>query len=290
MNKVKIICDSTCDLDEAYVKENDVEVVALHVSIKGDPTDYLDGVNLKSDDVYKLVEKYGVTPKTGARNAAELTEDFRKFIDQGYDIIFTGIGAELSSTYNNAVVAAQNFPEGRIEVIDSESLSTGAGLLVTKMVKFRNEGDDVHEIARKVRELVPLVSAKFCIDRLDYLAKGGRCSGMTKIFAHMLKIHPVAKMINGKLEVYKKPRGDYHEAIKLQVDELVEDLKNDNVDLDTVFVTDSGRMNGDDDYTINEVAKYVKRENIRHTVAGCVVCSHCGPKTIGILYITKKPR
>lgn len=287
MNKVMIIADSTCDLNQDYIKEHNIKIVPLHVSIDGDDTDYLDGVNLDSDKVYELVKKYGVTPKTGARNIAEFISDFEPYINEGYDIIFTGIGSGLSSTYNNALLASKEFPEGRIEVVDSQNLSTGIGLLVCKMVKFRDEGLDVHEIAKRVRELVPLVSAKFCIDRLDYLHKGGRCSGMTKIFAHMLKIHPVAKVIDNKLQVYKKPKGEYRTAVEVQIDEFLTDLKQKNIELDQIFVTDSGYMEGEDEYIIKKLSKYVDPSIITHTRAGCVITSHCGPKTIGILYILK---
>ena len=287
-NKVMIIADSTCDLNKDYLKENNIVILPLHVSFPGDDKDYLDGVNLDAETVYKKVEEIGNTPKTGAANVNQFIELFQKYIDENYDIIYTGIGSGLSSSYQNAVLASQEFPEGRIEIVDSQNLSTGIGLLVCKMVDFRNEGLDVHQIAEKVRELVPLVSAKFCIDRLDYLHKGGRCSGMTKLFAHLLNLHPVAKVINGKLTVYKTPRGKYRKAVDAQIQEFLEDLP--NIDLTRVFVTDSGHMDGEDEYVIQELSKHMDPSKIIHTTAGCVISSHCGPKTIGILYILKEKK
>ena len=287
-NKVMIIADSTCDLNKDYLKENNIVILPLHVSFPGDDKDYLDGVNLDAETVYKKVEEIGNTPKTGAANVNQFIELFQKYIDENYDIIYTGIGSGLSSSYQNAVLASQEFPEGRIEIVDSQNLSTGIGLLVCKMVDFRNEGLDVHKIAEKVRELVPLVSAKFCIDRLDYLHKGGRCSGMTKLFAHLLNLHPVAKVINGKLTVYKTPRGKYRKAVDAQIQEFLEDLP--NIDLTRVFVTDSGHMDGEDEYVIQELSKHMDPSKIIHTIAGCVISSHCGPKTIGILYILKEKK
>ena len=287
-NKVMIIADSTCDLNKDYLKENNIVILPLHVSFPGDDKDYLDGVNLDAETVYKTVEEIGNTPKTGAANVNQFIELFQKYIDENYDIIYTGIGSGLSSSYQNAVLASQEFPEGRIEIVDSQNLSTGTGLLVCKMVDFRNEGLDAHQIAEKVRELVPLVSAKFCIDRLDYLHKGGRCSGMTKLFAHLLNLHPVAKVINGKLTVYKTPRGKYRKAVDAQIQEFLEDLP--NIDLTRVFVTDSGHMDGEDEYVIQELSKHMDPSKIVHTTAGCVISSHCGPKTIGILYILKEKK
>ena len=283
MNKVVVLCDSTADLSPELVKKNDIHVIPLHVSFKDDPTDYLDGITLTAEEVYKKAEASGTTPKTGAINVYEMVEHFRPFIDSGCDIVFTGIGSGLSSTYQNAVLASQQFPEGRIEVVDSWNLSTGTGLLVLKMCQFRDEGDDVHTIARKVRALVPNVSAKFCIDRLDYLYKGGRCSGFTMTLAHMLHIHPVAKMVENKLVVYRKIRGKYIRAVDEQIREFMEDLP--RIDKSAVFITDSGHMTGEDQYIHDKIKEFVPEENIFHTRAGCVVSSHCGPKTIGILYI-----
>lgn len=290
MNKVVVIADSTTDLSKELVEKYQIKVVPLHVTIPGDETDYLDGVNLDALSIYEKVDKSGKTPKTGARNTGEFIEDFRPYIEQGYDIIFTGIGASMSSTYSNACLAAQEFPEGRIEIIDSQNLSTGAGLLVIRMCELRDQGKNVHEIAEEIRKLVPLVSAKFCIDVLDYLYKGGRCSGMTKLFAQFLRIHPIAKVIDGKLTMYKLPRGKYKKAVDLQIEEFVEDFNANNIYTEHVFVTDSGRMDGESEYIVEELSKYIPKEAIHITQAGCVVSSHCGPKTIGILYILKEKR
>lgn len=286
MNKIVIIADSTCDLSEELVKKYDIKIVPLHVTFKGDDKDYLDGVTITPEEVYKKVEELGITPTTGARNVSELINDFKTYVDQGYDVIFTGIGSGLSSTYNNAMIAKEEVSSEHIEVVDSQNLSTGTGLLVMKMAKFREEGLNVHEIASKVRELVPHVSAKFCIDRLDYLYKGGRCSGMAKLFAHLLNIHPVAKVIDNKLTVYRKPRGKYIKAVDEQLNEFYEDLP--NIDTDCLFITDSQHMDGEDKYIYDKVKEKFPEENIHFTHAGCVVSSHCGPKTIGILYILKK--
>ena len=135
-NKVIIIADSTIDLNKKYIEENDIKIIPLHVSFQGDETDYLDGVNLDAETVYKKVNESGFTPKTGAANVNQFIDFVKPYIDEGYDVIITGIGSTLSSSYQNAVLASQEFPEGRVEVVDSQNLSTGTGLLVCKMVDF----------------------------------------------------------------------------------------------------------------------------------------------------------
>ena len=286
MNKVKVVADSTIDLSPELVKKYDITIIPLHVTFKDDTHDYHDGVDIDAESLYKKVEASKETPVTGAVNVVEFIKCFKKIIDSGYDIIFTGIGAGLSSTYQNALLASKEFPTGRIMVLDSKNLSTGTGLLVLKMCKYRDEGLSVSEIYNKVFPLVDLVSAKFCIDKLEYLYRGGRCSGLTMIFAHALHIHPVAKMVDGKLIVFKKPRGPYEKAVDEQINEFKEDLP--KIDKSCVFITHSGRIEGFDRYIYDKISKDIKPENIYITEAGCTVSSHCGPKTIGILYIVNK--
>ena len=286
MSKITILTDSTCDLSKELIEKNEIKVIPLHVSFPNDSKTYLDGVDITSEEIYNYADKHGVLPKTGAVNIEEFNEVFYKEMKEGNEVFYVGIGSGLSSTYNNARIAAQSFEEGKIALVDGQNLSTGTGLLVLKAAKLRNEGHSLEEIKAEVERCVPLVSAKFCIDRLDYLYKGGRCSGMTRLVAHALKIHPVAKLIDNKLKVYKQPRGKYENAVDVQIDEFINDLP--NIDTSNVFITHSGRIDGFDDYIYRKISPLMDKENIHITLAGSTVSSHCGPKTIGILYILKK--
>lgn len=286
MNKVIVMADSTCDLSKELVEKYDVKIVPLHVTFPNNNLDFLDGIDIDPEKLYKKVDELKTTPKTSAINVKEFIDYFTPYINNGYDIIFTGIGSGLSSTIQNANIAKQEFEEGRIEVVDSQNLSTGTGLLVLKMCELRDQGLSNKDIASKVKEYVPYVSAKFCINELDYLYKGGRCSGFTKGLAGLFHLHPVAMVKDGKLSMHKIIRGKYVKSVDYQIDMFKNDLP--NIDLNHVFITDSGHMDGEDKYIEEKLLQYVKKENIHHTKAGCVVCSHCGPKTIGILYINKK--
>lgn len=285
MGNIVIMADSTTDLGKDLAERFDVKILPLHVAFANDSTDYLDGVTLTSEAVYQKVDACGQTPKTGAINVNEFIGYFKPEIEKGNDILFTGIGSGLSSTYANAVLASKEFPAGRIQIVDSQNLSTGTGLLVLHMARLRDQGLKATEIADAVRQLVPHVSAKFCIDRLDYLFKGGRCSGFTKTLAHMLHIHPILKMVDNKLVIEKKIRGRYQKAVDAQYEEFLSDLP--HIDPFAVFVTDSGHMDGEDVDLIEKVKKAMPAATVYHTRAGCVVSSHCGPKTIGLLYVLK---
>lgn len=283
---IKIITDSTCDLSKELIEKYNIRVIPLHVSFPGDDTEYLDGVNINSEQLYDLAAKLNVLPKTGAVNVVEFIKVFEEELAKGNEIFYVGIGSGLSSTYNNACIAREQFPDSKIVVLDGQNLSTGTGLIVIKAARLAKEGKSLEEIKEICEKAVPLVSAKFCIDRLDYLYKGGRCSGMAMIAAHALKIHPVAKVINNKLVVYKKPRGKYENAVEVQIDEFMHDL--DNIDKSCVFITHSGRMDGIEKQIYDKISPYLDKENLFITEAGCTISSHCGPKTIGILYILKK--
>lgn len=283
---IRIITDSTCDLSKELIEKYNIRVIPLHVSFPGDDTEYLDGVNINSEQLYDLAKKLNVLPKTGAVNVVEFIKVFGEELAKGNEIFYVGIGSGLSSSYNNACIAREQFPDSKIVVLDGQNLSTGTGLIVIKAARLAKEGKSLEEIKEICEKAVPLVSAKFCIDRLDYLYKGGRCSGMAMIAAHALKIHPVAKVINNKLVVYKKPRGKYENAVEVQIDEFMHDL--DNIDKSCVFITHSGRMDGIEKQIYDKISPYLDKENLFITEAGCTISSHCGPKTIGILYILKK--
>lgn len=283
---IRIITDSTCDLSKELIERYNIRVIPLHVSFPGDDTEYLDGVNINSEQVYNLAAKLNVLPKTGAVNVVEFIKVFEEELAKGNEIFYVGIGSGLSSSYNNACIAREQFPDSKIVVLDGQNLSTGTGLIVIKAARLAKEGKSLEEIKEICEKAVPLVSAKFCIDRLDYLYKGGRCSGMAMVAAHALKIHPVAKVINNKLVVYKKPRGKYENAVEVQIDEFMHDL--DNIDKSCVFITHSGRMGGIEKQIYDKISPYLDKENLFITEAGCTISSHCGPKTIGILYILKK--
>ena len=283
---IRIITDSTCDLSKELIEKYNIRVIPLHVSFPGDDTEYLDGVNINSEQLYDLATKLNVLPKTGAVNVVEFIKVFEEELAKGNEIFYVGIGSGLSSTYNNACIVREQFPDSKIVVLDGQNLSTGTGLIVIKAARLVKEGKSLEEIKEICEKAVPLVSAKFCIDRLDYLYKGGRCSGMAMIAAHALKIHPVAKVINNKLVVYKKPRGKYENAVEVQIDEFMHDL--DNIDKSCVFITHSGRMGGIEKQIYDKISPYLDKENLFITEAGCTISSHCGPKTIGILYILKK--
>lgn len=282
MTRVKIFTDSTSDLSQALIKENDISIVPLYVSFGSEY--YKDGVDINTEVLYKKVNDNGKLPKTSAPSPKDFHDAFKPYIDDGCDIIYIGLSSGLSSTIQNAVLASNDFPKGRIEIVDSLNLSTGIGLLVMRAADFIKEGLDVHETASKIRELVPKVKTAFVIDTLDYLYKGGRCSALENIIGSVLRIKPVIQVADGKMTVARKLRGKRDKVINSLLEFAIKNK--DTISPERIMVTHS--MNFEDaPYLQNQLKQNIDVQEVIITDAGCVISSHCGPMTIGILYIAK---
>lgn len=288
MRKVKILTDTTCDLTnslgENILEKLDVDYVSLYVSFNEEI--YQDWKEIKPVELYKKVEEKKQLPKTSCASPQDYIDFFKKYIDEGYDIVFTGIGGNLSGGYRSATIAASEFEEGRVYVVDSANLSTGIGLQVLKACKYRDQGMSAKEIADKLSDLAKKVKSKFVVDTLDYLHKGGRCSGMTRIVGTLLHIKPIIYVEDGKLVVGQKARGK-KKGLDAMFECFAQDFKAGNIDMDHIMITHT--MTPEEaEYLLGKMLELgVPEEVIMRTEANCVISCHCGQKTIGILYITK---
>lgn len=282
MGEVKIFTDSTCDLTPDIIKQFDISVIPLYVGF--DDGTLRDGVDITAGELFKKVDETRKLPKTSAPSPIDFYNAFKPYIDQGKDIIYIGLSSGLSATLQNATIAAADFPEGRIEIVDSMNLSTGIGLLVLKACDFARDGMDIHEIASMIRMRVPKVKTAFVIDTLDYLYMGGRCSALQNFMSGIFKIKPIVKVVDGKMILGEKARGKREKALNTMLDNAIMDK--DNIELDRIMVTHSvGSM--DSEYLKEKLKENINVKEVIVTVAGCVISSHCGPNTIGILYIGK---
>lgn len=281
---IAITTDSTCDLPQRFIDENDITVVPLTVLL-GD-TVYRDGVDINPDDVYSFVEKTGKLPKTSAVTPAEYFEVFKQLTDEGKKVVHIGFSSGLSSSFQNACVAASEFDN--VFCVDSKTLCTAQGLLVLKACDYRAKGMDAKKIADRVTKLVPKVSATFVLDGLEYLHKGGRCSSVARFGANVLGIKPSIAVDNltGKLEVSKKYRGKTEIVYKQYIADRMNEIK--RIQPDRVVIAESGGVSSQ----IIAFAKGViegkdKFNQVIVADAGCTISSHCGPKTFAIFYIKK---
>lgn len=284
---ISLITDTLCDLSkELYDIVKCAAVLPLVVNFKGDEKEYYDGVDITPDEIYKRVEKEKSTPKTAAISVQRFLEAFKKELEKGNQVFYVGTGSGISSTFQNAVLAKNQLNSDDIELSDSKTLSTGIGLLLLKARKYIDEGKNIHEIKELIDKHADNSSVKFCVDVLDYLYKGGRCSTAAFLMGNFLHIHPIIKVVNNKLIVEKKVRGKYEKAMDEQINEFKNDLH--KIDMENVFITHSGPSDCKDyEYIKERIEKYVPKGHLHITRAGATVSSHCGPRTIGILYLFK---
>ena len=282
MRPIKIIVDSTCDLPKDLLEKHQVHILPLGVSFKEES--YYDGETITVDELYQKVEEYKMLPKTFALSIQMFADEFKKWVDQGFDVLLIPISSSLSCCFQNATIAAQDFEEN-VKVFDSKNLSTGIGLQVLKAIKARDEGKSLSEIYEILEGYCPKVRAQFAVETLDYLYKGGRCSALTFFFGKNLHIRPIIRVTNGKMGVYKKPRGKMVNALNELINIFKADLNNH--DEDYVMITHSLATESEK-YLYEELKKLIPEERIMITKAGSVVSSHCGKGTIGILYIVKE--
>ena len=279
---VKISTDSTADLEHLF-KTEDINVIPLVVNLGG--VDYYDGENIQAEDIFRVYDETKTLPKTSARSVAEYAEYFAKLREDGSEVVHISISEQLSCTCSNAKLAAEEV--GGVYVVDSQSLSTGVGLLVLKAVDYKKKGRSATDIVEILNKLAPRVQASFMVDTMEYLHKGGRCSGMAKLVAGVLRIKPTLFLKEGKIHVGQKHMGSFSKNILKYVESTLE--QHNNPDLRRIFVTHT--FSSDED--VQRVKDKIKElrpdfEEIIETHAGCTVTAHCGKNTLGILYINKE--
>lgn len=282
MGVIKLTADSTCDLSDALIKKLDLDIIRLYVSL-GEKI-YRDGYDINPDIIFDFVSKQKILPKTAAPSPKDYIKMFSKYSKTSDAIIHFNISSEMSASNQNACIAAQNFEN--VYIIDSLSLSTGTSLLILKADELIKEGKAAKEIVAALEDLKAKVQASFVVDTLEYLHKGGRCSGLARLGATVFKIHPMLLVKNGNITVYKKLRG----KISLVYMNYIETLRKNYPDpeLKNVFLTHSGCSKETLAAIKKKVSELYKFENIFETVAGCTITSHCGKGTLGLIFINSK--
>lgn len=281
--KVKIISDSTCDLSPELIQKYDIAIVPLYV-LMGDKMQK-DGTEVKPGDIYEYVKKTGKLPTTSAPNIGDYHEEFAKWRGQGYEIVHFSISSDFSSANQNALAVAAEL--GGVYVVDTRNLSTGSGLVVLHGAEMALAGKSAAEIKASCDDLTGRVEASFVVDSIDYLHKGGRCSSVAALGANLLKLKPLIEVIDGKMKAGKKYRGSIDKVI---INYVIDKLRGrDDIDRHRIFITHT-KCNP---VTVQQVRGKINEllpgfEEIDDTTAGCTITSHCGPGTLGVLFVRTK--
>lgn len=279
--KVLIASDSTCDLSPELIEKYGIKILPLRVMLG--EKEYFDAVDIDPDAIYSHYEKTGELPKTAAVNISEFSSFYKGFVDEGYSLVMFTISASMSSTFNNARLAAEDFED--VYAVDTKNLSTGGGLLVLAACEMAEQGMSASEIAAACEELASKVDASFVIDNLEFLYKGGRCSAVERIGASMLQLKPCIVVKDGSMGVGKKYRGKFVDVLKKYIADRIGDAS--NIDTKRIFVTHAGCADDIVNACVDEVKALAKFDEVLVTRAGCTVSSHCGRNTLGVLFIRK---
>jgi len=276
---VKIIADSCCDLSPELITKFDIDIIPLNVLVND--RNYLDGLELSPEQLFEAVKASGELPKTSAPSVAAFAKVFEKYPE----FIYISISSKLSASYQSAVIALESLSGVKGVLIDSLNLSTGIGLLVLKAAELAQNGKSLIEITTAVEALIPTVNSSFVIDTLDYLYMGGRCSSMEHVIGSILKIRPVIEVrSDGTLGVREKVSGSRKKGLNALLENFAK--HKDAIDPSCVFITHTVCPE-DVQYLKAEIEKLLPINEICITDAGATIASHCGPKTIGILFLTK---
>ena len=278
---IKILSDSTCDLPMEVLEQYNITMVPLTVIKDGE--EFTDGVNITPADIFNHVANGGSLCSTAANNIGEYAERFAQYANDYDGVIMISISSEFSSCYQNACLAAEDFDN--VRVIDSRNLSTGQGLVVLKACELAKECNNLDEIANQLRAFTEKVEASFLLDRLDYMVKGGRCSAAAALGANLLNLKPCIEVKNGKMGVVKKYRGNYAKCLATYVKDRL--ANRDDLDKGTLFVTRTPVTDECLNAVKNAVDQYNDFETTYWNEAGCTVSCHCGPGTLGVLFVRK---
>ncbi len=277
--KVKIISDSTCDLSPELIEKYNIGIMPLYVNL-GERT-FKDGLEVTPEDIYSYVDDNGRLPSTSAPNIGDFDNAFRYWRKLGYEIVHFSISGDFSSSYRNACIAAEEV--GGVYVVDSRNLSTGQGHVVLYGAEMAEKGASAKEIQEACDKITDRVEASFVVDSIDYLHKGGRCSSIAALGANLLKLKPCIEVIGGKMTPSKKYRGNIDRVIMNYVTERLSGR--DDIDTHRIFITHT-RCNPEIIKQVKaEIKRYFDFDEILETTAGCTITSHCGPNTLGILFI-----
>lgn len=281
MKKIKITCDSTCDLPKALYERYDISVISLGVNMGEDTR--LDGVDVTPDELYNYVAETGKLPSTNAISIGSYEDFFKGFVDEGCEVVHINLSSEISCSHRNAKLVADEM-EG-VYVVDSQSLSTGSGMLVVLAAELAKADYTAAEVAKALDQMKEKLDVSFIIQTLDYLHKGGRCSSLAMLGANLLKLRPEIVMSEGKLGVAKKYRGSAEKSILDYVRGRLENQE--KIDHDRIFVTHSGLP----EELVEKVVALVKElqpfEDVIVARAGSTISCHCGPSTLGVIFMRK---
>ena len=281
-----IMTDSCCDLTDQMARELELEVLPLTMTMDGEEyPNTLDGRYITNEEFYKRL-RAGKTSTTAAANVGQFEDAMRAVLGRGQDILCLCFSSALSTTYQSAVIAAENvapdFPERTIRVIDTLSASRGQGLLVYLAAQKKKEGLTLSQLGDWVEDNKLHVCHWFTVDDLNHLKRGGRVSAAAALFGTMLSIKPVLHVDDtGHLVPVSKTRGRKASLLAL-VDRMAESAVDPAGQ--TIFIS-HGDCEADAEFVADEVRRRFGVQDIYINYVGPVIGNHSGPGTLALFFL-----
>lgn len=280
MSKVCITSDCTCDLSEELLDKYGVEVIYFYIST--DRGCFKDRAEMTAANVVEYFENGGQRISTAAPSVSEYVDLFERVLQKQGELIHITISSQLSMSYENAVAAAAHF-NGKVNVFDSQQLSTGIAHMVIEAVGMANEGKTKNEIVEALEKLRDKVSTSFIAYNADYLHRTGRVSNRVKNICTAFQIHPILDVKNGNMVLKSIMIGDYEKVVLRYVRSQLK--KGVGIKKDRLFITYST-------LPIKLIMKIKEQANrccpfdeILETKTSATITSNCGANTVGVLFI-----
>ncbi len=280
--RIKVLSDSTCDLSPEILQKFGIGIMPLTVIKEGQ--EYKDNVTITPAEIFQHVAQGGALCSTTAVSIGEYQEFFAPYAAEYDGVIHINLGSAFSSTHQNACLAAADYEN--VAVVDSQNLSTGQGLVVLKACELAKTAESLGALKADLEAFTAKVEASFLIDKLHYLAKGGRCSSVAALGANLLNLRPCIDVKDGKMGVSKKYRGKYDKCLAAYVKERLEGREDLDLSM-PLFVTKTTVTDECYAAVMEAVQTYGRFDPVYETNAGCTVSCHCGPDTLGILFVRK---
>ena len=281
MSNFIVTADTTMDLPMEVIKELDIRPIISYVSMGGD--NLPDWPDITSQDLFDYVKQSGQLPKTAAANPTDYEDFFRKIREEdSRPIIHIAKSSGVSSCYENAVLASREIPD--VYVVDSLGLSTGSGMLV--MMAAKTDKTDPKELVAELDKFKTRIECSFVIETLDYLYKGGRCSGLAALAAGLLKLRPEIVMENGKMHAGRKFRGPYEKCLYTFIDETFKDIE--RFEPGILYINHTIQDRKLLEALMQHIRDFNYFEDVKEFTACAAIATHCGPNTFGFHPVRKK--
>ena len=273
---VRIVTDSTADLEPAQQREFEITVVPLNVHF-GDQV-FRDRVDLSGEEFFRRLRTAQQLPRTSQPSVGSFEEAFRRIREKGDDVVAVHLSSKVSGTYNAALMAAQSVDKDRIDVVDSETASMALGFLALEAAERAKRGASRDQVRAHVEKLVPKAKVLCGIDTLHYLEKGGRIGRARALLGSLLNVKPMVTLKDGAVE----PLGRARSRTQL-VDRLVQLLTREGK-LSRLAVLHGAALQDAEKLRERVRPSYPDLE-ISLTEVGPVLGTHTGPGVIGFTYL-----